>query len=138
MTEDLVAFADFKSVVSDREIRKVGSIPTRPRSMFSVEKRRPSKQLESLSECSGGFDGMTKDSIHYSQFKPMRIFPQHMRIWIPFVVTLWLCAVAFGQEGLRVGAKAPDFELSAIGGKKIALREFQNKKIVIVHFWKSK
>jgi peroxiredoxin len=44
----------------------------------------------------------------------------------------------YGQEGLRVGIKAPDFELPAVGGKKIALREFQNKKIVIVHFWKSK
>jgi hypothetical protein len=31
MTEDLVASADFKSVVPFREKREVGSIPTRPR-----------------------------------------------------------------------------------------------------------
>jgi hypothetical protein len=68
----------------------------------------------------------------------MRVPPQHIRIWIPFIATLWLCVAAFGQEGLKVGMKAPDFELQAIGGKKVALREFQNKKIVIVHFWKSK
>jgi hypothetical protein len=37
MTEDLVASADFKSVVSDREIRKVGSIPTRPRSFSHLQ-----------------------------------------------------------------------------------------------------
>ena len=63
---------------------------------------------------------------------------QYIRIMIPFLATLWICVVAFGQEGLRVGVKAPEFVLPAIGGKKIALREFQNKKIVIVHFWKSR
>lgn len=68
----------------------------------------------------------------------MRIPPQHIRMMIPFVATLWLCVVALGQEGLKVGVKAPDFELWSTGGKKIALREFQNKKIVIVHFWKSR
>jgi hypothetical protein len=63
---------------------------------------------------------------------------KHTLVWIPVVATFWLLQPAYGQEGLRVGIKAPDFELPAVGGKKIALREFQNKKIVIVHFWKSK
>lgn len=67
----------------------------------------------------------------------MRII-ESRRIAILFVLTLFLCATANGQEGLRAGMKAPDFELPSVGGKKIALREFQNKKIVIVHFWKSK
>jgi len=54
-----------------------------------------------------------------------------------------LSSIAFldvrAQEGLRPGVKAPDFELPSIGNSnRTALREFQNKKIVIVHFWKSK
>ena len=61
-----------------------------------------------------------------------------MRLVIPFVVTILLCVTAYPQEGLRKGVKAPDFELPSVSGKKIALREFENKKVVIVHFWKSK
>jgi peroxiredoxin len=55
-----------------------------------------------------------------------------------FVLTFFLSATVYPQEGLRRGVKAPDFELPSVSGKKIALREFENKKVVIVHFWKSK
>jgi hypothetical protein len=60
------------------------------------------------------------------------------RIVLSLLVSIFLLGTVYSQEGLRVGVKAPGFELPAVGGKKIALREFQNKKIVIVHFWKSK
>jgi hypothetical protein len=138
MTEDLVAFADFKSVVSNREIRKVGSIPTRPRSLLFLKV----EQKHGLPPVSDSLPGRQK-VWEYCQAKrthlrPMRIPTHQTRTMILFVATLWFCAAAFGQEQLRVGGKAPDFELPALGGKKIALREFQNKKIVIVHFWKSK
>ena len=53
------------------------------------------------------------------------------------VVVFYLLDVC-SQDGLRVGEKAPAFELPSVGGKTIALREFENKKVVIVHFWKSK
>lgn len=69
--------------------------------------------------------------------RPMRII-RSGRIVLSFVVFIFLCGTAYSQEGLRAGVKAPDFELPAVGGKRIALREFQNKKVVIVHFWKSK
>ena len=55
-----------------------------------------------------------------------------------FVLPLFLSVTAYPQEGLRTGMKSPDFELPSVTGKKIALREFANKKVVIVHFWKSK
>jgi hypothetical protein len=98
----------------------------------------PSEGFHILSASFGRFDFFTKQNSHDSQPKQMRVPSHHFRIWIPFIATLWLCVSAFGQEGLKVGMKAPDFELPAVGGKKIGLREFQNKKIVIVHFWKSK
>jgi hypothetical protein len=42
-------------------------------------------------------------------------------------------------EGLSVGAKAPDFRLPLAGATgEIGLSDFLNKKIVIVHFWKSR
>jgi peroxiredoxin len=42
-------------------------------------------------------------------------------------------------SGLAVGTPAPDFRLPSIGtGGDIGLKDFVNKKIVIVHFWKSR
>lgn len=62
-----------------------------------------------------------------------------MRSALILPVALFCCVwAARAQEGLSAGVKAPDFELPSISGKKIALREFLNKKVVIVHFWKSK
>jgi hypothetical protein len=45
----------------------------------------------------------------------------------------------FSQEGLQVGAVAPDFALPTAGTKRtVALQEYVKKSIVIVHFWKTK
>ncbi len=52
--------------------------------------------------------------------------------WMSFVPR------AHGQEGLRAGIKAPNFELPTINGNKISLGSFLDKNIVILHFWKSK
>ncbi len=54
MTEDLVAFADFKSVVPLREKREVGSIPTRPRKIaLTLTKERTTKTRRAQSEMEG-------------------------------------------------------------------------------------
>ncbi|HEX9935208.1 MAG TPA: hypothetical protein VGB38_08435 [bacterium] len=46
---------------------------------------------------------------------------------------------AAGADGLAPGSKAPDFRLAlADGSGEIGLSDFLNKKIVIVHFWKSR
>jgi len=43
------------------------------------------------------------------------------------------------NDKLDIGSKAPDFSLPAIGAEKtVSLTDFVNKKIVIVHFWKSR
>lgn len=65
-------------------------------------------------------------------------FIRLFRIVIPSVVIIFLSAPAYSQQGLRLGVKAPDFALPSVTGKKITLREFENKKVVIVHFWKSR
>lgn len=40
---------------------------------------------------------------------------------------------------LKKGATAPEFKLDRANGKgQVALSDFRDKKIVIVHFWKSK
>jgi hypothetical protein len=42
-------------------------------------------------------------------------------------------------EGLPLGSPAPGFRLPlADGPGEVALSDFVNKKIVIVHFWKSR
>lgn len=46
---------------------------------------------------------------------------------------------ALSQEGLKPGLKAPDFKLPTADGKrKVTLREFNGKSVVILHFWKSR
>ena len=46
---------------------------------------------------------------------------------------------AFADDKLPVGSKAPDFSLPVIGSdKSISISDYINKKIVIVHFWKSR
>lgn len=54
---------------------------------------------------------------------------------LPF---LFVTTSVIAQEGLQAGMEAPDFKLPTIAGKTVTLREFQNRKVVIVHFWKSK
>ena len=40
---------------------------------------------------------------------------------------------------LHVGDTAPEFKLKQVNAKgQVALSDFRDKKIVIVHFWKSK
>jgi peroxiredoxin len=55
-----------------------------------------------------------------------------------FLLLSFAAFLSYSQDGLKVGTKAPDFELPSVTGKKVALREFADRKIVIVHFWKSK
>ena len=43
------------------------------------------------------------------------------------------------SEDLKVGSRAPDFRLPvALSDSTISLSDFIDKKIVIVHFWKSR
>ena len=56
---------------------------------------------------------------------------------------LFLALGMFGSvlaaDGLAVGTPAPDFRLPSIGsGGEIGLKDYLDKKIVIVHFWKSR
>ena len=57
---------------------------------------------------------------------------------------VWIGVLGFiiplsAANGLQVGTPLPDFQLPAIGsGRPVALNEFINKKIIIVHFWKSR
>ena len=58
------------------------------------------------------------------------------------LVFLFLCfgliGALAGNEDLKVGAKAPDFKLPSLEkDQTISLSDYVNKKIVIVHFWKS-
>lgn len=68
----------------------------------------------------------------------MRILASKRTILL--LVLIWMTFIprVYGQEGLRPGAKAPNFELPTINGNKISLGSFLNKNIVILHFWKSK
>ncbi len=62
----------------------------------------------------------------------------HRTVWIAFWVT-WAILTGFGANGLAPGSKAPDFRLPLSSGSgEVGLSDFANKKIVIVHFWKSK
>jgi len=60
---------------------------------------------------------------------------QLVTLCLPF---LFATTSVVTQEGLRAGMEAPEFKLPTIAGKTVTLREFQNRKVVIVHFWKSK
>ena len=63
--------------------------------------------------------------------------------FIPAVLTLcFFSAIAVLQaapDKLKPGAEAPQFSLKDVQtGEKVNLSAFKDKKIVIVHFWKSK
>ena len=52
---------------------------------------------------------------------------------------LLISTALFSAEELSVGSKAPDFTLPVLGKEKpVSLSDYINKKIVIVHFWKSR
>ncbi len=54
---------------------------------------------------------------------------------ILFIIGIPLLA----QNKLETGTKAPDFSLPCIGSEKpMVLSDYVDKKIVIVHFWKSR
>jgi Cu/Ag efflux protein CusF len=57
-----------------------------------------------------------------------------------FIISIISIAVnAKASDGLAAGTAAPDFRLPlADGTGEVRLSDFMNKKIVIVHFWKSK
>ncbi len=61
-----------------------------------------------------------------------------------FLSVLFLCALAAAsaaqtpqapQTGLKVGDKAPDFELSDTDGNKIKLSDLRGKKNVVLAFY---
>ena len=52
---------------------------------------------------------------------------------------LSLTGVLAGSDDLAVGTKAPDFKLpSTEKDQTISMSDFVSKKIIIVHFWKSR
>lgn len=52
------------------------------------------------------------------------------------VVLILFCIPLMAQDGLAVGSQAPDFDLPALDGARVALTSFLNKNIVVLHFWK--
>ena len=60
-------------------------------------------------------------------------------LFIPFLL-LFIAGVSLhANDKLDIGSKAPDFSLPTIGAEKpVSLADFVNKKMVIVHFWKSR
>lgn len=55
------------------------------------------------------------------------------------VMAVLLVPAASAEEGLSVGARAPDFSLpSTTGDRTVTLSEFAGKSAVILHFWKSR
>ena len=64
----------------------------------------------------------------------------HTRTGIILLLLLLLCAGnTLSQEGLKAGLKAPDFRLPTVDGKRnVTLREYNGKRVVILHFWKSR
>ncbi len=58
-----------------------------------------------------------------------------------FIIGMLLVAIipAFGQSRLPIGSDAPDFTLpSANTEGSVTLSDYVDKKVVIVHFWKSR
>jgi peroxiredoxin len=57
---------------------------------------------------------------------------------MPFIL-LFIAGSLVADDKIEVGTKAPEFSLQAVGAEDtVALTDFVSKKIVIVHFWKSK
>jgi hypothetical protein len=67
------------------------------------------------------------------------LFSRHGTIRLLIAVTLCLItASAISSDRVKVGTKAPDFKLPVVlSDSTISLSDFIDKKIVIVHFWKS-
>ena len=60
---------------------------------------------------------------------------------LPFLLIFMVLSLfpLYAEDKLEVGSKAPEFSLPAEGADKpIAMSDFVDKKIVIVHFWKSR
>jgi hypothetical protein len=56
-------------------------------------------------------------------------------LFLTFIILAPLSAL----NDLEIGSPAPDFSLPCIGSEKpVVLSDYMDKKIVIVHFWKSK
>lgn len=61
------------------------------------------------------------------------------RTLVPTLALALTAPAVLGEEGLRVGVRAPDFVLpNVVKGGQTALHDAVSKGIVIVHFWKSK
>ena len=64
--------------------------------------------------------------------------PKKMLRLVFLFLWLGLMGAFAGGEDLSVGSKAPNFKLPSLEkDQTISLSDFVNKKIVIVHFWKS-
>lgn len=65
-----------------------------------------------------------------------RFFLQSLSVLIPLLALFLLPALpATAQALLQVGAQAPDFILSDLGGKDVSLSQFAGKKGVALLFW---
>jgi hypothetical protein len=64
----------------------------------------------------------------------------HKKIIVLTTVLLLLAAIPLvAGDKVKVGAQAPEFKLPVVlSDSTITLSDFVNKKIVIVHFWKSR
>ena len=59
--------------------------------------------------------------------------------FLSLVMITLIVTPVFSKVELEVRSKAPDFTLAVAGAdSSITLSDFVDKKIVIVHFWKSK
>ena len=60
---------------------------------------------------------------------------------LPFLFIFMVISLLplIAEDKLEVGSKAPEFSLPVVGSDEpIVMSDFVDKKIVIVHFWKSR
>lgn len=57
------------------------------------------------------------------------------RSWLSVVLLCALLVLPGAAEALKVGDKAPEFELTATTGGKIGLSQFRGKQNVLIEFY---
>lgn len=60
-------------------------------------------------------------------------------LWAAVVAALWLVPLASARDQkVKVGEKAPEFELKTLDGKKtVKLSDYKGKKVVLMNWWAS-
>ena len=79
--------------------------------------------------------------MHYTrQRRPIMSITRNRSNHFFIVVILLLAALpVLAGDKVEVGSKAPEFKLPvALSDSTISLSDFVDKKVVIVHFWKSR